>query len=274
MSINIMGTPPANYSTDQSSSTRLTPQKGAPLDFRILADGGTASNIVFGNMSSNEQKYFNSIFKGLANDYAEFEKIALEAEANGFPGIAQDARAAMNAIELKMQKLKDVIESVPNHRAGMGVLTGFGPAALEAQEWIKKGGHYKVDQMQTQLAAALGEAQTTDAKPSEVSDMEGGKAGAAKGAESSGMKGSDGSDLSADQANIMQMPPAELHNAFAADPDGVWKTIASLPPQDRNQVMQGLQMAIQQDNQLQSMLSNFMKSLHDTAKAQISNLRV
>lgn len=273
MSINIMGTPPANYSTDQSSTTRLTPQKGAPIDFRILANGSTASNIDYGNMSSGEKKKFDSEFKAMANDYAEYEKIALQAEADGFPGIAQDARAEMKAIELKMQKVKDVIESFSSHPPNL--LGGPGLATMAAAKWLNMAKPQStVDQLKTNLAGAQAELQTTDAKPTEVSDMEGGKAGAAKGAESSGMKGSDGSDLSADQANIMQMPPAELHNAFAADPDGVWKTIASLPPQDRNQVMQGLQMAIQQDNQLQSMLSNFMKSLHDTAKAQISNLRV
>lgn len=118
---------------------------------------------------------------------------------------------------------------------------------------------------------APGVLEPMEARPQTMDDMEG---GVAEAQSEGGLKGADGTKLSAEQTALMEMPPKELHNAFASDPEGTWKTIASLPPQERNQVMQGLQMAIQEDNQLQSMLSNFMKSLHDTAKSQISNLRV
>lgn len=254
----------------------LRPEPGAPAKVHINHRGELETNFgkPFGELKTTSQEKMDAAVKGLVNTYASLAEQLAEAEAKGMTGTANAIRKEMGKIENMLNTIKDTVERYPMESTKWTAgahSDAFGHNKM-AVHFLKVSNDLIQDIGKSKFSERIGMTPSKDAPDAvggkgAVSDMEGTKGG-------SGVKGADGSDLSAEQARLIQMPPAELHNAFASDPDGTWKTIASLPPQDRNQVMQGLQMAIQQDNQLQSMLSNFMKSMHDTAKATISNLRV
>lgn len=253
----------------------LRPEPGEPAKVHINHKGEVETNFgsPYGKLAGGGQKILDQTVKDLATEYEELGKQLAEAEAKGMTGTANAIRKEMGRIESTLDTIKETVERYPkdsmrwnmggNHQIGHGVM---------ASHFAKLSSALIEDIGKSNFSERIGmtpnsEAPDAVAGNSTVSELEGGKG-------SSGVKGADGQELSPEQANLIQMDPATLHNTFASDPEGTWKSIASLPPQDRNMVMQALQMAIQQDNQLQSMLSNFMKSIHDTAKAQISNLRV
>jgi len=269
MKMNVMGTPPNNFPVEQASTTKLAPNKGADLDLRVLSDGTVAHNIAYpSTLGKGARAEIDKALGKLADEYSQIDGLIAEAKAKGMDGLVKVLETNKSDIETKLEAVKKHLEGPQVANAAAGPVGDL--VVMNACVKMLNVNKLDLDGARARIEQEGGSVPAVTTSNSAVEEMKG--SGSAAG--STGIKGSDGSDLSADQARLMEMPPAQLHNAFASDPDGVWKTIVSLPPQDRNQVMQGLQMAIQQDNQLQSMLSNFMKSLHDTAKAQISNLRV
>ncbi|MEZ4462015.1 MAG: hypothetical protein R3E66_20310 [bacterium] len=73
---------------------------------------------------------------------------------------------------------------------------------------------------------------------------------------------------------VVTMDAGELAKEFGADPKGMWDKLSTLNPEDRQFALMKLQQGVQENNQLFSMLTNFMKATHDTEKAIVSNLRV
>lgn len=254
----------------------LRPEPGAPAKVHINHRGEVETNFgkPFGELKGQSQENLNQVLTGLANTYETLSKELAEAVAKGMTGTADAIKGQMGKIENMLDTIKETVERYPKDSAKWTAGTqgdAFGHSRLTSH-FAKLSNALIQDIGKSNFAERIGMSPSADAPDAvggkgAVSDMEGSKGG-------SGIKGADGQELSAEHANLVQMDPATLHNTFASDPEGTWKSIASLPPQDRNMVMQALQMAIQQDNQLQSMLSNFMKSMHDTAKATISNLRV
>ncbi len=66
----------------------------------------------------------------------------------------------------------------------------------------------------------------------------------------------------------------ELVSMLANDPDAFMEYMKSLDPEDRNHVNQVVQSQLQQINQMNAMMTNFAKAMHDTNKAIINNYRV
>lgn len=278
-SIGSITTTPATGDISSMDGT-LRPEPGAPAKVHINHKGDVETN--FGKpWNTIDADGFGAKFKEAIKQavelYEDLSKLKEAALAEGKPNLANEIQKYMDEVMDGLNHAKGRFENLPNLEAkGFNMRDEIGPIGTRLDSLV---GIIEKKFDRSGLEARVERPVSTEAPSSvegkgAVSEMEGGKAEGASGGGASGVKGADGSDLSAEQARLVQMPPAELHNAFAADPEGTWKTIASLPPQDRNMVMQALQMAIQQDNQLQSMLSNFMKSMHDTAKATISNLRV
>jgi hypothetical protein len=63
-------------------------------------------------------------------------------------------------------------------------------------------------------------------------------------------------------------------NLMSTDPQAAMAELKNLNPEDRGIALQMINTRLQQMNQMFSMMSNIMKSLHDTAKAAINNMRV
>lgn len=274
-SVGSITTTPATGDISSIEGT-LRPEPGAPAKVHINHRGEVETNFgkPFGELKNSSQEIMNQVVKGLATTYESLSEQLAEAEAKGMTGTADAIKKQMGKIENMLDTIKETVERYPKDATKwtMGSHNdAFGHNKM-AVHFSKLSNELIQDVGKSNFSERIGMTPSTDAPDAvggkgAVSDMEGSKGG-------SGIKGADGQELSAEHANLVQMDPATLHNTFASDPEGTWKSIASLPPQDRNMVMQALQMAIQQDNQLQSMLSNFMKSMHDTAKATISNLRV
>lgn len=101
------------------------------------------------------------------------------------------------------------------------------------------------------------------------SSGEAGEAGAAAGAESAGSAGSADGATSFEDIDIDDMV-----NKMSTDPQAVMEELKSLPREDRGMVMQMINQQLQELNQMFSMMSNIQKSMHDTSKAIINNMRV
>lgn len=273
---NITSTP----ATGDISSTdgTLRPEPGAPAKVHIGHGGQVETNFgaPWGSFGDGGGAKITEGLKQAVQLYESLSNLKDAALAEGKPNVANEIQKLMDQVTDGLNATKDKVENLPNLEAkGFDMRQEAVPIGTRLQSIVS---NVETKLERSGLEARIDRPVSTDAPHSvssnpSIEEMSGGKAEGASGG-ASGMKGADGSDLSAEQARLLQMPPTDLHNAFASDPEGTWKTIASLPPQDRNMVMQGLQMAIQQDNQLQSMLSNFIKAMHDTAKGTISNLRV
>ncbi len=89
--------------------------------------------------------------------------------------------------------------------------------------------------------------------------------------EAGATSGSEGADswVSLDNGQV-----DDLVNMLANDPDAFMDYMSSLDPEQRNIVNQSVQMQLQQINQMNSMMTNFAKAMHDTNKAIINNFRV
>jgi len=256
----------------------LRPEPGAPAKVHIGHRGQVETNFgaPWGSFGDGGDAKITDGIKQAVQLYESLADLKEAALAEGKPNVANEIQKLMDQVTDGLNSTKDRVENLPNLEAkGFDMRQEAVPIGTRLQGIVNT---IERNMERSGLAERIDRPVATDTPDSvstnsSIEDMSGGKAGSASGG-ASGVKGADGSDLSPDQARLLQMPPADLHNAFASDPDGTWKTIVSLPPQDRNMVMQGLQMAIQQDNQLQSMLTNFMKAMHDTAKGTISNLRV
>ena len=81
-------------------------------------------------------------------------------------------------------------------------------------------------------------------------------------------------ELSAFTEHVVTSDAGEIAKEFGADPKGMWDKLSQLTPDDRQFALMKLQQGVQENNQLFSMLTNFMKATHDTEKAIVSNLRV
>lgn len=68
--------------------------------------------------------------------------------------------------------------------------------------------------------------------------------------------------------------PEQLVSDFETNPKEFFADLGHLDSNDRQSIIMTLQTKIQSDNQLYSTLTNFIKAMHDTEKAAISNLRV
>lgn len=75
-------------------------------------------------------------------------------------------------------------------------------------------------------------------------------------------------------AGELMKDPDRLVREFESDPEAFFAKVGDLSSHVQKGLMMKLQGEIQEDNQLFSMLTNFMKAMHDTEKAIISNLRV
>lgn len=74
--------------------------------------------------------------------------------------------------------------------------------------------------------------------------------------------------------HVMTAPASDLAKEFAANPQGTWDKISQLPDDQKKFALQQLQAGMQENNQMFTMFTNFLKAMHDTDKAIIANLRV
>lgn len=66
----------------------------------------------------------------------------------------------------------------------------------------------------------------------------------------------------------------EMTAMMDSDPNALMAHLDTLGAEDRQMAMQMMMKSLQDMNQMFSMMSNMMKSQHDTAKAAINNMRV
>ena len=65
-----------------------------------------------------------------------------------------------------------------------------------------------------------------------------------------------------------------LINLMSTDPQAALEKLNSLDPEQRTQTMAVINQQLQEINQMVSMMSNMQKSIHDTSKSAINNMRV
>ena len=127
------------------------------------------------------------------------------------------------------------------------------------------------------FARGLDEIQSNTWEPSgatsskSLNEATGTSASETSGTQSASSSGVDNDGL---MERVVTMDAGELAKEFGADPKGMWDKLSQLTPNDRQFALMKLQQGVQENNQLFSMLTNFMKAMHDTEKAIVSNLRV
>lgn len=94
-----------------------------------------------------------------------------------------------------------------------------------------------------------------------------GASGADEGASAGGESGVGAMEFGGKTVN-------QMVEMMDGDPNALMGHLDSLGEEDRQMAMQMLNQRLQQMNQMFSMMSNMAKSLHDTAKAAINNMRV
>lgn len=127
----------------------------------------------------------------------------------------------------------------------------------------------------SELTRSLAPLITPDVKAQIVRDAPGAESveksdGASK---SEGSAQADGARESG-EAEKSDFNASEMLELFNDDPMAFYDQLGSMSPEDRNTAMMMIQNEMQQINQMFSMVSNLAKSMHDTSKAMINNMRV
>jgi hypothetical protein len=135
-----------------------------------------------------------------------------------------------------------------------------------------------MNHVETQLAISAQSSQPVSG-PSGPSGSQGtsgagGTQGASSGSNVSGTQGSSGSGSAGGGMSIADMDIDDMVTKMSNDPQAAMEELQKLPPKERGMALQAINTQLQQINQMFSMMSNMMKSLHDTAKAAINNMRV
>jgi hypothetical protein len=252
--------PDADYGLDQGLNSQMAPARGEFLQISVRVDGTLNSNIDWRGMTEDIRKPLEDALAKIANTFAEVKELRNEASSNGLKGLADVLNKDLRAMENMLSQIKERIEKSDN-----GSVVGF-QTAKSVGQLINDMPKVDLDDARARIGrVSSGDAPDAPGSTKAMDEMRGADVTAA---------GEDHEEVSAMGDKLMSMKPNEMLAHFSQNPETVWKDISKLPPEERGAVMQKLQMAVQEDNQLQSMLTNFIKAMHDTAKATISNLRV
>jgi len=235
----------------------MGPQKGAAPYVNVRVDGSVDTN----NKWTIPQKNINKllpIYEDVVALRDELEDALGRAKAAGQDNLAGSIQSQLDKLEKGLAKLKAAAESPPP----LSVLyTEQAATELKASvSEISKSGVAEMAPPATVMTTLLEPTPKnvylattgTDAKPAKMDDDQ--KAAFAE--------------------HVSTMQPIDLVKEFAADPKGMWDKLAQLPQDQRQFALMQLQAGTQENNQLFSTLTNFMKAMHDTEKAIVSNLRV
>ncbi len=95
-----------------------------------------------------------------------------------------------------------------------------------------------------------------------------------KSSKSAKSKSTEGSKKSDGKKSMTDVNVTDLMNLMSTDPQAAMEELKSVKPEERAALLQEANTQLQQTNELFSMMSNMMKSQHDTLKAVINNMRV
>lgn len=131
--------------------------------------------------------------------------------------------------------------------------------------------------LETQLAASAQNSPDVQ-QPPNAGNTSGasGTSGSSGTSGASGASGSGSGSGSSSTGDVMGTGKSmdELMNMMATDPGALFELTEDMDPEQQQVLMQQLQSELQQMNQMFSMMSNMAKSMHDTMKASINNMRV
>ncbi len=244
----------ADYGTQQERYSEVEAERGAPLEAYVRVDGTLNSNIDWRGLPSQERKSLEGNLAGIATTRDNIVELLKEAQQQGKTSVVNDLTKDLLEVDKVLNSVKKAVETL-----GTATMSGaYQPtpayqAALNAMKSLPSPAG--LDYARSELGVPASDSGAV------MDEMRGGAA-------------EEGPQMTEVGEKLMGMTPNDMLTHFSQNPETVWKDIAKLPPEERGAVMQKLQMAVQEDNQLQSMLSNFIKAMHETAKATISNLRV
>lgn len=230
------------------------------VGYDVKADSGAAAYVnvrVDGTVDDNfayRSEAFKSAAEPALREFAglrdELQAAIDKANASGQPNLARSLEQQLDGLEKGLAQLKRVCEEP--HGGTMGGTAWVSTYATKLQEAI-------AGVRESGVMGRAGMGATDEAS------------GASDGAGLSGIVGGGGAS---GPSELTTMQPIELAKQFGADPKGTWDAIAKLPPEERQFALMQLQQGVQENNQLFATLTNFMKAMHDTEKAILSNLRV
>lgn len=235
----------------------MGPQKGAAPYVNVRVDGSVDTNNKW-TIPQNEINKLIPTYKDVVALRDGLEDALSRAKGGGQENLAGSIQAQLDKLENGLAKLKAASESPP-------------PLNSIATQ-----------KMQAELKAAISEisksgvAEMAPPEPGVVMEMDAPVQEvylAATGTETKSTKMND-TEKTDFAAHVGTTEPKDLAAEFGADPKGMWDKISQLPPEDRQFALMQLQAGMQENNQLFSTLTNFMKAMHDTEKAIVSNLRV
>ena len=240
----------------------MSPQKGATPYVNVRADGSVDTN----NKWTIPQKDIDKLLPTYKDVVAQQDglKDALgRAKAAGQENVAANIQSQLDKLDQGLAKLKTAAESPPPMNSVMTAQVHTELKSTVAE--IANSGVSGLAAPKEMTAPGL-MATTLEPTPENIYL-------AATGAETKTSK------MNEDQvkdfaARVATMEPKDLATEFGNDPKGMWDKISQLPKEDRQFALMQLQQGVQENNQLFSTLTNFMKAMHDTEKAIVSNLRV
>lgn len=258
-----------DISREEMSSHRISKTKGGQVEVRQKLDGKIESNIVYGeNFPKNVRETIDAKmlkFQGVLDDVRQQ---AAQARANGQPNLAAELEHQADRLQTVMNEMKIGIEKAN--------LTG---------DQFKDGG--KLAQMSVSISNIES---NTIADIREIQKNVGVDAAnnltpmmvAPDPEPIMGYTMADGdksvSEMTDDEKGAWVAErlsdPEQLVSDFETNPKEFFADLGHLDSNDRQSIIMTLQTKIQSDNQLYSTLTNFIKAMHDTEKAAISNLRV
>lgn len=216
----------------------------------------------------------------------------------------KDAKTAMTELQSQKKAIQDDPNMSPaDKKAALKDLASAEKALKQALDYTTLGGKYDTnagstlgDRDMAAVQSALGRA---EAAMSRVEDQlktaaanasppvsgppnasgtsaSGGASGSNNTSGTSGSGGTSGSSGASDGqfTDLSDFDVNGMVNMMSTDPQAAMAALKSLAPEDRNVALQMMNTKLQEMNQMFSMMSNMMKSLHDTAKAAINNMRV
>jgi hypothetical protein len=235
----------------------MGPQKGAAPYVNVRVDGSVDTNNKW-RIPQNEINQLIPTYKDVVALRDGLEDALGRAKAAGQENLAGSIQSQIDKLENGLAKLKAASESPPP-------MSSFATASA----------HKDLKAMMSEISKS-GVAEMAPPEPGVVMEMDAPVQEvylAATGTETTSTKMND-TEKTDFAAHVATVDAKDFATEFGNDPKGTWDKITQLPKEDRQLAMMQLQSGIQENNQLFSTLTNFMKAMHDTEKAIVSNLRV
>lgn len=222
---------------------------------------------------------FESRFDDLKSDLKDVQEMREQVKNN--PNLSDSERESMleslDKAEAAIQQGLDYATNSGRYDTTAGNKQNDGDhSAVEAAMARAENSMNHVEQ-QLMIADRLPPAQVSGPPASQGASGASGTGGASGADGASGAGGTSSSSDAVDSNDYLDIADLDVDNMvklMSTDPAAAMATLKGLDPEQRGIALQTINAKLQEMNQMFSMMSNMSKSLHDTAKAAINNMRV